>query len=206
MADVLSSSAVEEPASTENPEILLRSLDDLLERYLNLLDAYQRAQQELTQHLSSGYISLAKANFSSPNRTRYGQDFYDGRMQATAKINIDETQRAGFLNFSMDTPGIPSTPKPTDSSSLPARQTSPTGKREDAPDSEAPPSETTSKVPSDPIKWFGMFAPQALRDAQSCFKSVISDVPRLANIAEEMRQVEAEVETLRGKLKTHEQT
>ncbi len=53
MAKVLLSSVAKETGSTQSPEALLRSLDDLLERYLNLLDAYQRAQQELTTHLSS---------------------------------------------------------------------------------------------------------------------------------------------------------
>lgn len=28
-------------------------------------------------------MSLAQANFTSPNRTRYGQDHYDDRMQAS---------------------------------------------------------------------------------------------------------------------------
>ena len=29
-----------------------------------------------------GFLSLAEANFSNPNRLRYGQDFYDERMRA----------------------------------------------------------------------------------------------------------------------------
>ena len=33
-----------------------------------------------------GYISLAQANFSNPHRIRYGQDFYDERMQATTRV------------------------------------------------------------------------------------------------------------------------
>ena len=33
-----------------------------------------------------GYIALAQANFSNSNRIRYGQDFYDERMQATVIV------------------------------------------------------------------------------------------------------------------------
>ncbi len=80
---------------------LTQTLDHLLERYLNLLHDYQTLQQQLSQRLSSvrpfpvkshplrrsdclkSYLSLAQANFQSPNCTRYGQDFYDGRMQAS---------------------------------------------------------------------------------------------------------------------------
>lgn len=37
----------------QTPEPPLQSLDDLLERYLNLLDSYQKLQTKLTNHLSS---------------------------------------------------------------------------------------------------------------------------------------------------------
>lgn len=53
MTEGLSSPATKTAGSTETPEALLRSLDDLLERYLNLLDTHQKAQQNLTKHLSS---------------------------------------------------------------------------------------------------------------------------------------------------------
>lgn len=33
-----------------------------------------------------GHLSLAQANFSNPNRVRYGQDFYDERMQASRQM------------------------------------------------------------------------------------------------------------------------
>ena len=33
-----------------------------------------------------GYLSLARANFQSTNRARYGQDFYDDRMQASTQM------------------------------------------------------------------------------------------------------------------------
>ena len=35
---------------------------------------------------TQGFLELAKANFLNPNRIRYGQDFYDERMQATTQM------------------------------------------------------------------------------------------------------------------------
>jgi len=53
MADVLSSSAARESSLRETPEALVRSLDDILERYLNLLDVYQKGHRGLAKNLSS---------------------------------------------------------------------------------------------------------------------------------------------------------
>jgi hypothetical protein len=49
-------------SGSEKDELVLR-LDDLLERYLHTLDAYQKAQQQLTQHLSA-VSNLQKNEFS----------------------------------------------------------------------------------------------------------------------------------------------
>lgn len=103
MAETLHpSTVVHASKQVERKETLVRSLDDLLERYLHLLNQYQTLQQSLAQHFSrvridlaefwthsqsaQGYLSLAQANFSNPNRVRYGQDHYDDRMQASARV------------------------------------------------------------------------------------------------------------------------
>ena len=88
----------------EGKEALTRSLDGLLEHYLDLLDQYQNIRQSFAQNLSSvplelrlmatiiayvrfqGFLLLAHANFSNSNHTRYGQEFYDGRMQASTQV------------------------------------------------------------------------------------------------------------------------
>lgn len=100
--------------STEVPDLafgkdeLVSRLDDLLEQYLYTLDAYEKAQQLLTKYLSSvriprmistkriillifgckGYLDLAKANFTNNTRARYGQDYYDERMQASRRMCV----------------------------------------------------------------------------------------------------------------------
>lgn len=118
--------------------------------------------------------------------------------------SVNKAGALGSLKYSVETTR---SPEPTDSSEQSTHQASPNETGKEPPDSEASPSEkAASNDPIDPIKWFGMFVPKALRDAQSSFKSVISNVPSLVSIAEEIRQVEAEVESLRGKLKAHEHT
>lgn len=58
MTEILTSpksTSVEESGAQEE---LVRALDDLLERYLHLLDRYQTLQQDLTKHLSAVRPSL----------------------------------------------------------------------------------------------------------------------------------------------------
>ncbi|GAM43796.1 hypothetical protein TCE0_060f18900 [Talaromyces pinophilus] len=62
-------------------------LDNLLERYLHLLDTHQKLQDSLGKQLSSGFFQLTHANYVSPGR-RFGEDFYDERMKATRRLNI----------------------------------------------------------------------------------------------------------------------
>ena len=63
-------------------------LDELWERYLELLDHYTRAQDEIKQHFNSGFLSLAKAQSSASLGRRYGQDWYDERMKASRKARV----------------------------------------------------------------------------------------------------------------------
>ncbi|KAL4821066.1 hypothetical protein BDW67DRAFT_151948 [Aspergillus spinulosporus] len=90
------------PASRQNSEVpdtdlkqlqiddptpdLLESLDALLEKYLHLLDKYQRLQHVLASKLSSGFLSLAHANYTCPPGRRYGVDYYDERMKASRRV------------------------------------------------------------------------------------------------------------------------
>ncbi|KAI9374676.1 hypothetical protein BJX61DRAFT_274500 [Aspergillus egyptiacus] len=67
---------------------LLESLDTLLERYLRLLDKHQKLQSELASKLSSGFLSLAHANYTCPPGRRYGADYYDERMKATKRVAL----------------------------------------------------------------------------------------------------------------------
>ena len=54
MSEILQSPvALQANKSTESREALLRSLDDLLERYLNLLDLHQTLRHDLDSNLAS---------------------------------------------------------------------------------------------------------------------------------------------------------
>ncbi|KAF2426477.1 hypothetical protein EJ08DRAFT_372696 [Tothia fuscella] len=135
-----------------------------------------------------GYFSLAQANFTSTSRQRYGQDYYDERMQASRTVmigqNDDEVGR-----FTMSRASAENGTK--EGSDLP-----PDAKDED---------ERKEKIdprPVDPISWFGILVPPALRSAQSRFVNAVEgSIPRVATLAKELRTIEIEIGRARKAIK-----
>lgn len=170
------------------PSIQQKTIDDLLERYLALLDKYTHLRQQLSHLQASIFHDIARANFSGERGQRFGQDHYDQRMQASRRL---ETQCRGgdHAEFSVrrtrarkgDEQGEPSsatptpTPTPDDGDEKPARSGG-----------------------GDPLRWFGILTPLPLRTAQvHSVRSVEEVIPRLASVAAEMRHVEIEVRRAR---------
>ena len=53
----------------------------------------------------------------------------------------------------------------------------------------------------DPIKWFGLFVPPALRSSQTHFKAAVGDnIPALVNVDNEMKEVEIKIRRTRKRL------
>ncbi|KAI1427045.1 hypothetical protein F5Y12DRAFT_226896 [Xylaria sp. FL1777] len=63
-------------------------IDSLLERYLHLLHEYTCLREELTALQTGMYQDLARANFAAERGMRFGQDYYDDRMQASRRLAI----------------------------------------------------------------------------------------------------------------------
>jgi hypothetical protein len=63
-------------------------IDGLLERYLYLLHEYTCLREALTALQTGIYQNIARANFSAERGVRFGQDYYDDRMQASRRVVI----------------------------------------------------------------------------------------------------------------------
>ncbi|KAJ9623954.1 hypothetical protein H2203_005400 [Taxawa tesnikishii (nom. ined.)] len=97
-------------------------LDNLWEKHLQLLDRYDQAQKQLSKHTSSAFFSIAQANFKSPSRARYGQDYYDERMQATRLASIQSTENGQYTISVLKPQANVGQPEPT---TIPAAKGSP---------------------------------------------------------------------------------
>jgi hypothetical protein len=185
----------------------------------------------LARHFSSAFFDLAQANFKSTNRLRYGQDSYDERMQATRRllISLDDQHLPVLTTSSPLPPSIstkanpqqptpPSTPPiDTDNQTPPidtANQTPPINtanqtreekdqELNDTPESEN--KESSSKKLGDPLHWFGILVPPALRSSQKSFISAF-DGPIIdaTNSAQALRHVTLEIRKLRKLIKRAE--
>ncbi|RHZ47278.1 uncharacterized protein CDV56_101140 [Aspergillus thermomutatus] len=200
-------------------------LDHSLERYLLLLDRHQKLQTDLAKQLSSGFFSLAHANYTCPPGRRYGADYYDERMKAIRKMTIQFppcTEKKKTVNGAEDVPQgecqldnyrqIFSIDETTNNQRVEVPETS---KGEEAAESEVDntrqvdPSATSDSDSSkersrfsDPIHWYGILVSPSLRSAQTSFTEAVEQcLPKLASVVVEMRAVEREVDRLRSQLR-----
>ncbi|KAF5023764.1 hypothetical protein F66182_4197 [Fusarium sp. NRRL 66182] len=159
-------------------------IDELLERYLGLLDEYTQLRQSLSQLQSGTFQNIARANFSGERGMRYGQDHYDERMQATRLVTIeqDDDQAPTFTII-----GAPEEdPEKED-------------RRSDADgDNTGKPTERKPSKNRNPLNWFGLFAPMPLRAAQTQSVQAVEEViAKLVSVNAEMLHVEIEVRRAR---------
>lgn len=173
-----------------------QQIDELLERYLNLLDEYTSLRASLSKLQSSMYQDIARANFSGERGMRYGQDHYDQRMQASRvlAIEMDEHQLPKFSVVDVSVQ--------EKKNAGPSEGNGGASKEEDEQsEAEEERRNTAQKAPKknrNPLQWFGFFAPRALQAAQAqSIVAVDQVVPRLVSVSAEMLQVEIEVRRAR---------
>lgn len=204
-------------------EELRDQLDALWEKHLTLLDSYHQAQQQIARHFSSGFFDLAQATFKSTTRVRYGQEYYDDRMQAITRFeaSIDNNDISHLSLRIKDTPA-PSTKDSDKESAEKSRnfikesdkqgqvdQSDQQEKKdnfeeqehEDKPDNK----EKTHNKVRDPLHWYGILVPPSLRASQKSFNSAIHDpVITAANSAQALRRVDMDIRKLRKDIKKAE--
>lgn len=187
------------------------TIDTLLERYLSLLDEYTTLRTELGRLQTSMFQHLARANFSAERGMRYGPDSYDERMQATRRVKT--SLRGEVPVFRVTT---------CDELSSGAAETPPSGLVSDPPAGAAAETETgrpdeavsaeeEDKVREkgdeakrqrlkDPLRWFGVLTPLALRQTQGCaIEAVDQVIPKLLSVDAAMQDVEIQVRRARKK-------
>ena len=174
---------------------LQEHIDELLERYLGLLDEYTQLREEMNRDLSGVYQNIARANFSAERGMRYGADQFDQRMQASRRVAID-----------VNDADVPAFILKEHDMGMEEEKTQQRGGSKDEP---SEPSEgveqpekdqAKQKKPSNPLRWFGLLVPPALRAAQDqSVHAVDRVIPRLVSVNSEMLAVEIEIRRARKK-------
>jgi outer membrane biosynthesis protein TonB len=173
-------------------------LDKLWESYLDLLDHYTKAQDDLKKHMTAGFLSLAKAQSSAPLGRRYGQDWYDERMKSTRRVQVssdasetnEDAITTGLQTLSVSLANDPTEVErkkdvektsAKDEEPQPKQQPSPPGTPEPEPKKQSTEDEETGEAekpkPVNPLRWYGILVPPELRKAQSSFSMVLETPP-----------------------------
>jgi hypothetical protein len=197
-------------------EELRDQLDALWEKHLILLDSYHQAQQQIARHLSTGFFDLAQATFKSTTRVRYGQEYYDDRMQATTRFeaSVDKQDTPRLASIVNDTPS-PST-KPANKDPTSTEKSPHSNKETDEQGQEAKPEEQGSEDRAEdkqeahskvrnPLHWYGILVPPSLRSSQKSFIAAIqTPVIDAANSAQALHRIDMDIRKLRKDIKKAE--
>jgi uncharacterized protein (DUF952 family) len=172
-------------------------LDELMLAYLDTIDTYQSQCATIASAFSNGFMALAQANFNTPGR-RFGQDFYDERMVAMRGVEIREEEE-GVVFEGKKIP-IEMT---EDESRKEEAEKKEDGKKEVDGDEKPEDSEAAEKPPKpdprDPLRWFGILVPQALRTTQSEFTNCVEVIPQLLTTLSKLSSLESRVIRARAK-------
>lgn len=207
-----------DPKAGTGVEELRDQLDALWDKHLTLLDAYHQAQQQIARHFSSGFFDLAQATFKSTTRVRYGQEYYDDRMQATTRFeaSIDNKDVSCLALRNNDIPSLSTkdmaretTKESTEKSQVPDKepnkQTHEDKSEEQEENIKSEDKEQAHTKIRDPLHWYGILVPPSLRASQKSFNSAIHDpVITAANSAQALRRVDMDIRKLRKDIKKAE--
>lgn len=199
---------------------IVPDIDALLERYLVLLDEYTSLRAELSRLQTATFHHLARANFAAERGVRFGQDYYDERMQAGRRVimaGLDAQANKVTWEVVLNTAESPEPESDTPESERNKEKKKNKKKssqdddkegtdevedesqeEEEEAEEEKPKTEAKKPISKDPIRWFGLLTPLALRQSQaSAIDTVERVIPRLVTVDAEMQQVEIEVRRAR---------
>ncbi|KAI6247046.1 hypothetical protein HI914_05089 [Erysiphe necator] len=174
-------------------------IDNLLAQYLEVVDEYDQFRRRLHSLQISAQQNLARAKFSAVRGTRYGEEFYDSRMQAIrlCRITVNaENRKTTFTVFTKDTSrkelGLSVDDK--------ANEIGTDGSSQEKIISDDIGQTTGDKAMTNkhnPIRMFGILSQTPLRLVQADSIKMVNIIPKLVELAKELAQIEIKIRHLR---------
>ncbi|KAI9882324.1 MAG: hypothetical protein M1823_005931 [Watsoniomyces obsoletus] len=195
-------------------QLLTRAIDTELRVLVCVLDDYLRLRKEMDGLFYTGFLQLSAANRSSQSGGRYGQHYYDHRMQAGLRLYefqeyfqseppyltglIHECRSYGLHKGGMGLPYFFGIGSYADRPQPRTKEAAATAGDNNGNDASKDEPTAPEDVLRNAIRWFGVLAPSALKGAQRDFFAIImDDAVNLANDQISMNFREAEVRRLR---------
>lgn len=171
------------------------TLDALILKGLDLIEAILDEHKKLELSLREGFVLMSKARYSMGSKSVGVLQLpsEDGRdIEARAKVNHTEVKGAVADEDHMDFFVVSRNVEVSDGGGDGLRKR--TNKLE-GPSGNKSPSDVTgtvSKKSTDPLNWFGVLVPQALRSSQQIFQDNVHSVCRLASLRSELESIRRE--------------
>ncbi|ESZ93550.1 hypothetical protein SBOR_6062 [Sclerotinia borealis F-4128] len=165
---------------------LTLEIDQLLEQYLHLLDQYTSLRSELSSLSSSMHINLSRANFTPQNGIRYDTSFFDDRVQAQRLCNVTVPENASNTQSAQSTPPLFVINETFSSESEP-----------DLSNKDINGDDTKTVFKKDPLRMFGLFTPQALKDTKGNSIKIMDIIPKLVTTEKAMQDLEIRIRRTR---------
>ena len=183
-------------------ESLCEQLDSVLLDYFDTLEQFYQCQSTLEQTMKAGNLHMSRARYIRGTVSISQCKITEREMQASVRVSVsNETATTPEKNkteptFTLMASDLESTKQP--SSDGPRRRQVDTENENTIQAEEVKQQNKTGcgMLSKDPLYWFGVLVPQALRYSQNNYKSAIEKCIELANLQSRIQQIQAEYENL----------
>lgn len=179
---------------------ICKDLDKTVIEYFKILDDILKTRHELETLMKDGYFFMSKARYSMGVKSISPLQYDEDSMQASVHVDVHtekskKTRDHITMSLSQEhsLPNGASNTSDNSENNLRKRR----GKAEDKGDGvesitegvqdiEIKKNETKSKLKKDPIKWFGILVPTALKESQKKFKQSMELITTLTTLQNEL--------------------
>ncbi|KAJ1827374.1 hypothetical protein IWW55_006471 [Coemansia sp. RSA 2706] len=158
--------------------------DDKLLQLLDIVAEYQSVRETSSSKLKQAYFDLARAKRAAGYQW-ISPDLYSNRAQAIAAVDIDSAGAIGYTRRQPEARSANNEGAGEPSAGGLRRRGDKQPNAEKAKDSDRDlkgTEKSKAKLASDPLLWFGMLVPPALKEAQSQFTLSLEELVQLAEL------------------------
>lgn len=159
--------------------------DQLIIKYLTLLDQYNQAVDQLNHEFKEGFIDLSRANYANTSSVKpFGRDCWDDTVKAIKKVRVGEDYK--LIDFDRDETKDEDKDKLKDGLEIRNRVKS---KGQENIENK----EIKKKKKYNPINMFGVLVPLQLRESQAHFNRALPQMITIVNLRKELLSLESQM-------------
>ncbi|CAH1774098.1 unnamed protein product [Owenia fusiformis] len=175
-------------------------LDNITLKVFDVLSQLNETRQSLESTLKDGYFLMSKARYSMGNKSVSTVQYNEKEMVASALVDVYTESMFDTDAFKFELTG----PNDTTTAEIDKEKTAVRKRnikstvddvtrgieelnvKKDESDLKSKESKSNDDNTVDPIKWFGVLVPQALKQSQACFKKVLTSSCEISSLQNEL--------------------